>query len=247
MAIKYAVEHWRRKMPQGMGTLYWQLDDCWPVASWSSIDFPGNWKALHYMAREFYAPLLVSSVENTEKGTIELWVSNDLPVPREGTISWQVVSTDGESGSAGSTPFKIPSAKSRRMKTVDLSQDLSRFGDRRALVAVELATSGATAERAVSSNFTTFARPKHLVLKKPGVRTVVKPMQNGFFKVTLRAQKPALWVWPDLPGVSCSYSDRFFHLLDGKSKTVIIKPHTKMSLEQVEKRLIVSSLIDTYG
>lgn len=53
MAIKYAVEHWRRSMPRGMGTLYWQLNDCWPVASWSSLDCHGRWKALHYMARHF--------------------------------------------------------------------------------------------------------------------------------------------------------------------------------------------------
>ena len=53
LAIKYAVEHWRRKMPQGMGTLYWQLNDCWPVASWSSLDYIGNWKALHYSAKRF--------------------------------------------------------------------------------------------------------------------------------------------------------------------------------------------------
>ena len=55
-AIKYACEHWRRSMPRGMGTLYWQLNDNWPVASWSSIDYFGRWKALHYMAAKFFAP-----------------------------------------------------------------------------------------------------------------------------------------------------------------------------------------------
>ena len=67
MAIKYAVEHWRRAMPRGMGTLYWQLNDCWPVASWSSIDYFGNWKALHYMARDFFAPLLISGLEDSDQ------------------------------------------------------------------------------------------------------------------------------------------------------------------------------------
>ena len=78
MAMKYAVEHWRRNMPRTMGTLYWQINDCWPVASWSSIDYHHRWKALHYMAKQFYAPLLVSGVEDAAKGTVEIYVNSDL-------------------------------------------------------------------------------------------------------------------------------------------------------------------------
>ncbi len=66
MSVKHAVEHWRRTMPRGMGTLYWQLNDCWPVASWSSLDYNGRWKALHHMARHFYAPLLVSGIPDLD-------------------------------------------------------------------------------------------------------------------------------------------------------------------------------------
>jgi beta-mannosidase len=57
-----------------MGSLYWQLNDTWPVASWASLDYHGRWKALHYTARNFYAPVLVSGVEDMEKGTVELRV-----------------------------------------------------------------------------------------------------------------------------------------------------------------------------
>ena len=58
--IKIGAEHLRRNRPRTMGSIYWQLNDCWPVASWSSLDYYGRWKALHYYARRFYAPLLVS-------------------------------------------------------------------------------------------------------------------------------------------------------------------------------------------
>ncbi|MCJ7825449.1 MAG: glycoside hydrolase family 2 protein, partial [Anaerolineales bacterium] len=58
--IRYGVEHWRRHPRRVSGTLYWQLNDCWPVASWSSLDYFGRWKALHYAARRFYAPLMLS-------------------------------------------------------------------------------------------------------------------------------------------------------------------------------------------
>lgn len=62
-AIKYGVEHWRRNRGRCMGSLYWQLNDCWPVASWSSIDYYGRWKALHYFAKKFYSPVLLSMEE----------------------------------------------------------------------------------------------------------------------------------------------------------------------------------------
>ena len=63
--IKYAVEHWRRNMPRTMGALYWQLNDIWPGPTWSSLDYQGHWKALHFAARRFYAPLLISGVEDS--------------------------------------------------------------------------------------------------------------------------------------------------------------------------------------
>ena len=62
--IRYGVEHWRRHMDRVAGTLYWQLNDCWPVASWSSLDYFGRWKALHYAARRFYAPVMLSIEDN---------------------------------------------------------------------------------------------------------------------------------------------------------------------------------------
>lgn len=62
-AMRYAVEHWRRHRGQCMGTIVWQLNDCWPVASWSSIDYSGRWKALHYFEKRFFAPVLLSCCE----------------------------------------------------------------------------------------------------------------------------------------------------------------------------------------
>ncbi len=62
-AIRYGVEHFRRIRGICMGTLYWQLNDCWPVASWASIDYYGQWKALQYSAKRFFAPILISCAE----------------------------------------------------------------------------------------------------------------------------------------------------------------------------------------
>ena len=75
IVIKYAAEAHRRAMGHNWGSLYWQLDDCWPVASWSSIDYYGRWKALQYFARKFFAPVLVSPV--IDKGVVSMYGISD--------------------------------------------------------------------------------------------------------------------------------------------------------------------------
>ena len=82
--IRYGVEHWRRHPRRVSGTIYWQLNDCWPVASWSSRDYFGRWKALHYAAKRFYAPLMLS-VE--DEGTwMGVHVTSDLTEAWQGTL-----------------------------------------------------------------------------------------------------------------------------------------------------------------
>ena len=108
-AIRYGVEHFRRNRGRCMGTVYWQLNDCWPVASWSSIDYYGRWKALHYYAKRFFAPFMISCEEeglltqtmntNAEpfevKKSIRLSVANESMCTRKGTVKWQLRSADG--------------------------------------------------------------------------------------------------------------------------------------------------------
>ena len=76
LAIKTAVEHWRHLRPTCMGTLYWQLNDNWPVCSWSSLEYGGKWKLLHHAARRFYAPTIVSAFQRPDR-TVEVWLTSD--------------------------------------------------------------------------------------------------------------------------------------------------------------------------
>ncbi|WP_313256755.1 beta-mannosidase [Lacrimispora sp.] len=103
-AVRYGVEHFRRNRGRCMGCVYWQLNDCWPVASWSSIDYGGRWKALHYFARRFFAPVLLSCEEtgaltwstdvNEENRTIRnaarFCVTNETRIPFQGTVCWSL-------------------------------------------------------------------------------------------------------------------------------------------------------------
>jgi beta-mannosidase len=99
IAIKTAVTHWRSLKPHCMGTLYWQLNDTWPVCSWSSLDHGGGWKLLHHMARAFYAPMMVTAVP--KDGTITLVGVNDTPAEVEITVTAYATRMDGTARELG--------------------------------------------------------------------------------------------------------------------------------------------------
>jgi beta-mannosidase len=242
MAMKYAVEHWRRAMPRGMGTLYWQINDCWPVASWASIDYHGRWKALHYMARRFNAPLLVSAVEDARTGGVELHLTNDLREPSSGVVAWRLTDALGKSLASGRAPAEIDALMSRQVGQLDLGAHLAKHGPRGLLLWIEYAAKG----RKVSTNFATFARPKHLELAEPGIETAIEALGDNRFAVTLTAARPALWAWLELDGADAVYSDNFMHLFPRAAHTVEVAPAGPMTAKQLAKALRVRSLIDTY-
>ena len=92
--IKIGAEHFRRSRPETMGSIYWQLNDCWPVASWSSIDYYGRWKALQYYARRFYAPILVSP--HVENGSLKVYIVSDKTTAQPATLRVRLMNFDGK-------------------------------------------------------------------------------------------------------------------------------------------------------
>ncbi len=241
MAMKYAVEHWRRAMPRGMGTLYWQLNDCWPVASWSSIDYFGNWKALQFMARRFNSPLLCSGVEDAQAGTVELHVTSDARVATPVELRWWLVRVDGSPVAQGTAAIEARPGANTLVETLDLSEHLQAHGARDLLLGLELVHEG----RAESCNLVTFARPKHLELLDPEIETQVEQVEPGVFRVTLTARHPALWAWLEVEGVRARYSDNFMHLFPGRPVEVVVTADTP-TIQQFKERLRVKSLVDTY-
>jgi beta-mannosidase len=242
MAMKYAVEHWRRLMPRCMGSLYWQFNDCWPVASWASMDSLGRWKALHHMARRFYAPLLVSGVEDLKRGEVAVFVSSDLVKAASGSVTWRVMTVGGETLATGTRRLRIPPCRSIPCGTVPLAGHLRTQSPRDLIVSLALEVAGET----VSDNLVLLARPKHMDLERPTISTQVRALSGGAFAVRMKADKPALWTWLELGNTDARYSDNFFALMPGTAVEVTVQSVKAMGLAAFRKQLRVRSLVDTY-
>ena len=135
-AIKYGVEHFRRNRGRCMGAIYWQLNDCWPVASWASVDYWGRWKALHYYAKRFFAPVMISCEEqgwmtaaadmNREhfefEKSIRLNVTNETLSDRTVTVKWALRNADSSVIRQEETKIIVPALSSVWLDKVELPE-----------------------------------------------------------------------------------------------------------------------------
>ena len=130
---------------------------------------------------------------------------------------------------------------SRRVNVLQLADYIKAKGVRDIIVWLELKVEG----KSVSTNFVTFARPKHLELRQPEIKSEVNAKKSNT-EVTLTAKTPALWTWLELDGADARFSDNFFHLPPGKPVTITLSMDKPISYAEIRKKLRVRSLIDTY-
>jgi beta-mannosidase len=239
--IKLGAEYWRQHMPKWMGCLFWQYNDCWPVASWASVDYYGRWKALHYAARHFYAPVMISGLEDDHARTVAIYLTSDLAGTRHGTVSWRVTDLQGALLKDGTLNVLIAPRQSQVVQQLDLKSLVDAKGRSNLLVWLKLETG----KGEVSRNLVTFARPKDIELLDPNIKTEVTKAAGGF-RVTVMAEKPALWAWLSLGEKEARYSDNFVHLDAQSPAEIIVNPGQPMSREECEQALVVRSLFDTY-
>ena len=136
-AMQYAVEHWRRNRGRCMGAVVWQLNDCWPVASWASVDYYGRWKALHYYEKRFFAPVLISCHEEgtlsqctnvnaqdtTIQKTVHLNISNETMQDFHGTARWSLRRPDASVIASGEFPVHCDALSAIWLPKQDFSQE----------------------------------------------------------------------------------------------------------------------------
>ena len=239
--IKIGAEYWRQTMPKSMGCVFWQYNDIWPGMSWSSVDYFGRWKALHYMARKFYSPVLVSGLENLETGKLDIFVTNDFLEAKHGKLSWKATDLTGKFLAGDSFRVSISSRESINVRTLDFQDLINKSGANGFLAWLDLDIGGKT----VSQNLVLFALPKEYQLADPALDAQVDETANGF-TVTVTARNPALWVWAGLEDADAEFSDNFFHLSPNAPQKILVKPKSSLTKNDFIRQLRVRSLFDTY-
>ncbi len=241
-AIKYGVEHWRRNRGRCMGAIYWQINDCWPVASWSSIDSFHRWKALHYYAKKFFSPVLLSA--NEEGDAVELHLTNETFAPVSGRVVWKLREAGSQIVEQGETEAEVQALSSCLCIKLDFSRQLSRGSNRRALyLEYELLLEDGTC---ASAGTVLFVRPKHFELKRPEMEWSVAE-ENGRFQVSLRSKTFAKGVELSLADMDCIFSDNYFDLSAGEVKVVELRKDSlppAAGLEDIRAAVRVRSLYD---
>jgi beta-mannosidase len=230
-AIRTGVEHWRSQRPETMGTLYWQLDDCWPVASWSSLDYFGRWKALHYYAARFYAPLLIAA--ETDGMALHVHVVSDELKRREAVLHLRLIRFDGTVVEDRRLPLSVLPLSSTALPKMQL------VGLEPRSMAAVLTLEQDRQEVAHTTVY--FARSRDLALPVANLTTTIEAAP-GAFVVELRSPVLCRAVSLDFGVLDVKPEDNFFDLLPNEPRRIRVTG--KASLEQIRAALHVHSLAD---
>lgn len=232
-AIKYGVEHFRRHRGRCMGAIYWQLNDCWPVASWASIDYYGRWKALHYYAKRFFAPVMLSCQEegtmtqqtnvngenqNIEK-SITLNVANETFKTQTVLVKWALHQNDGSVLQSGEQVVSVAALTSRWLDKIcfpdaDIHTQYASY---------EMLKDG----EQVASGSVLFCAPKHFEFIDPQVTVTVNGdtlivSTDGYAKGVELLNENQDWVLED-NYFDLSQETRTIKVLEGNIDTITIR------------------------
>lgn len=234
--VRYGVEHFRRHHGRTMGAIYWQLNDCWPVASWSSIDYEGRWKALHYHSKKFFAPVLLSIEENKSKMTASIHLTNETQKQYTGTLKYRLMTLKGEIIEEQNEV--IVSEQLSAKKCFELNFKAYRKMKKDLILHAAFMDAK---DHVIAENIAAFAQDKDLRLSKGDVKVALTE-NEGLVSVLLESDTVLRFV--ELKYQDQLFSDNYFHLLPHEPKIITFKSHD--DLGDIEKNLVIRSLIDTY-
>ncbi len=229
-AIKYGVEHFRRNRGFCMGSIYWQFNDCWPVASWSSVDYFGRYKALHYAARKFYAPIAMGLF--LENGTLTVNISNEQMHAFTGSIRYRLMNHMGDA--------IVEETKSVSLDALSC-EDVAAYKPSMAHPYTEFVTVDLFDENGVLIQRQTelMTQPKYFEWQKPTLTVKAKETVDGV-ALTFTADVFAKDVFVDFDGIDVVLSDNYFDLTDKAPYTVTAK--TDLTAEELQKRMLLKSV-----
>ena len=254
--MSIGIEHYRRLMPRCMGAIYWQLNDCRPVASWSSIEFTGRWKALHHVARRFNAPAIVSAHVPGDEGVVffgnyrtstvrevHLYTVYDAPAPAKGLLRWDLFTLDGNVVLSGKKKVALRYGESINQQTLDLAKPLAKHHRDQVYLRIALDVDGAT----VSEETVFLSPPRFLELPRAKVKTTVRLLSAT--EAVLRFTSPCFQhrFAFELPGVAHTSSDNYVELYPNEPKEITVSFDRPITREKILSLLTTRSRADTYA
>ena len=236
-ALKFGVEHYRRRKGRNWGTLFWQLNDCWPVQSWAIIDSVGEPRAAYFACKKFYAPVLLSLVRDGETAAAHL--VSDLLMPLAGTLTWTLATLDGETLAADTQAIGVGANSASEVGTFSLAAALGR--EREVYVYAQFVSADGSV---TADNLLLLTEPKDLKTANSALSLAVTE-DGGGFVLTVSAERfaPYVWLRRSDNGPLAAISDNFFHLRPGETRTLTLPKSAELqTADDVRGRLALRSL-----
>ncbi len=232
-AIKTAIEAHRRQMPYNMGTLFWQHNDCWPVASWASRDYYGRWKAQHYYARKAFEDILISPI--VEGDDLKVYGVSDRIKGASGKLQVQVCRFDGEIIHHWSKPIQVSGNASQVYFSAPLVEVLKDTEKGEVYVRVTYADKSGK----VYDNNYYLGKQKEMNYPKVNLTTEVQPIEGGY-EVTVSSDKFARAVFLSIADNESLYSDNYFDVQPNGS--VKVQVTTQLPIDKFKESLKLTCL-----
>ena len=249
LAVKTAVQYWRSLRPHCMGAIYWQLNDVWPVTSWSSIEYSGRWKLLHYEAKKFFAPLALFLYK--KDGIAYAYVVNETSSEKKVNVRLSFLDFNGKEALA---PVDITKNISTDSAICLWQKPLSEL-EQQGINLSEMFIQGSLDSEAYSSEDTLFLSVwKKCNLEKADIKYTVENGENNQLCIKLSSDKPAFYVSVETVGVSGTLSENMLTLLPGQEKIISFTASTSSSSsstkavtkEELYKSIRITSLRNVY-
>ncbi len=236
--MKTAIEAHRRAKPYCMGTLYWQLNDCWPVVSWSSIDYYGRWKAFHYYLRKLYAPILVSPVY--ENGKLDIYLISDYQYDKSVRVEAVLMDFYGKTLWEKDLHLEMKGNISKVVLSESSFKDiLAKYDEKKLFLNIKIMENN----QILAENKLFFTKVKDLILPHSQIQTNTFT-KNGKFGIRIISDVFIKNLFIDYPEDRGVFSDNYFDLLPGEVKTVWFNvENPKKEIKKVK----VKSLIERFN
>ena len=230
--MRHGIEAHRRNRPYCMGSLFWQLNDSWPVVSWSGIDYYGNWKALMYQSKRAFAPILINAIKEGDDLCVYL-VSDELQDHDGVRLDVELMDFDGKAHGKWTQSGMLAANSSVLFMKKPAGELQGKLSAANSLLHFTLkAKNGAT----LADDVFYFAYPKEQKLPEANIETSVR-RRGDAIEMTLKTDKLARDIFVEVPVQGVRFTDNFFDLLPGQRKKITITSPEEHSLNDFTFRL----------